>query len=128
MLTVGFIDRARTGLEGLAAGPAIERRWGKKGSELGPQHPAWDLEAHYLALALQVFLTCYSPQKIILGGGVMDQGHLFPKIREKLLELNSGYIRHPSLTPEGITDYVVPPGLGNRAGILGALALAQAAG
>jgi len=117
----------RTCFEGLAAGPSLERRWGVKGSELGPDHPAWDLEAHYLALGLQSFLSLLSPQRIILGGGVMDQPQLFPLVRRKLLDLNSGYIRHPSLTPEGIGTYVVPPGLGNRAGILGALALAEAA-
>jgi fructokinase len=110
--------------EGMAAGPALEGRWGVKGSELGPEHPAWELEAHYLALGLQVFLTVTSPSRIILGGGVMDQRQLFPLIRRKLVELNNGYIRHPRLAAD---DYVVPPGLGNQAGLLGAMALAEAA-
>ncbi len=114
-------------LEGLAAGPSFEGRWGKKGAELPPDHPAWDLEAHYLALGLQSFLSILSPQRIILGGGVMDQPQLFPKVRQKLLALNNHYIRHASLTEAGIDSYVVPPALGNRAGILGALALAEAA-
>ncbi len=113
--------------EGMAAGPALEGRWGVKGSELGPDHPAWELEAHYLAAGLQVFLTTVSPSRIILGGGVMDQKQLFPLVRKKLLELNNNYIRHPSLTPGGIDAYVVPPGLGNQAGLLGAMALAEAA-
>lgn len=116
-----------TCLEGLAAGPSLERRWGVKGHELGPDHPAWDLEAHYLAQGLQALLSVISPQRIILGGGVMDQPQLFPLLRKKLLEQNQGYIRHPALTPEGIDRYVVPPALGNRAGILGAIALAEAA-
>jgi len=124
----GFCPFHDNCLEGLAAGPSFEGRWGKKGADLPPDHPAWDLEAHYLALGLQAFLSVLSPQRIILGGGVMDQPQLFPKVREKLLALNNHYIRHPSLTPEGIDGYVVPPGLGNRAGILGALALAEAAG
>ena len=124
----GFCPFHDNCLEGLAAGPSFEGRWGKKGADLPPDHPAWDLEAHYLALGLQAFLSILSPQRIILGGGVMDQPQLFPKVREKLLALNNHYIRHPSLTPEGIDGYVVPPGLGNRAGILGALALAEAAG
>jgi len=123
----GFCPFHDNCLEGLAAGPALEKRWGVKGSELGPNHPAWDLEAHYLALGLQSFLSVLSPQRIILGGGVMDQPQLFPLVRQKLLALNNNYIRHPSLTPEGIDAYVVPPALGNRAGILGALALAEAA-
>jgi len=114
-------------LEGLAAGPSFEGRWGKKGAELPPDHPAWDLEAHYLALGLQAFLSTVSPQRFILGGGVMDQPQLFPLVRKKLLALNNNYIRHPSLTPTGIDSYVVPPALGNQAGILGALALAEAA-
>lgn len=123
----GFCPYHDNCLEGLAAGPALEKRWGMKGSELGPDHPAWDLEAHYLALGLLNFLSVLSPQRIILGGGVMDQPQLFPLVRKKLLELNNGYLRHPALTPEGIDQYVVPPGLGNRAGILGALALAEEA-
>lgn len=123
----GFCPFHDNCLEGLAAGPALEKRWGLKGSELGPDHPAWDLEAHYIALGLQSFLSILSPQRIILGGGVMDQPQLFPLVRQKLLALNNQYIRHPSLTPAGIDGYVVPPGLGNRAGILGALALAEEA-
>jgi fructokinase len=111
--------------EGMAAGPALEGRWGVKGSALGPDHPAWELEAHYLAMGLQVFLTVTSPSRIILGGGVMDQKQLFPLVRRKLTELNNNYIRHPRLA--AIDDYVVPPGLGNQAGLLGAMALAEAA-
>jgi len=114
-------------LEGLAAGPSLEQRWGKKAPELPADHPAWDLEAHYLALGLQSILCILSPQRIILGGGVMEQPQLFPLVRKKLLALNNLYIRHPSLTPAGIDSYIVPPGLGNRAGILGALALAEKA-
>ena len=62
----------------MAAGPAIEDRWQKKGQELPPDHPAWDLEAHYLALALRSFICTLSPQRIIMGGGVMEQPQLFP--------------------------------------------------
>ncbi|NNM67623.1 MAG: ROK family protein [Spirochaetales bacterium] len=109
--------------EGLASGPSLEKRWGKKAQDLPPEHPAWDLEAAYLAQALLAFMTCFSPQKIILGGGVMEQLQLFPKIHKEVLRLNNGYIRSPSLTPQGIVNYIVPPSLGNRAGILGALAL-----
>jgi len=123
----GFCPFHDNCLEGLAAGPSFEGRWGKKGADLPADHPAWDLEAHYLALGLQAFLSVLSPQRIILGGGVMDQPQLFPKVRQNLLKLNHNYIRHPSLTPGGIDGYVVPPGLGNRAGILGAMALAEAA-
>jgi fructokinase len=113
--------------EGLAAGPALAKRWGTDGASLAPEHPAWALEAHYIALGLQGLLGALSPQRFILGGGVMAQPQLFPLVRAELLKLNNGYIRHRSLTPEGIDAYVVPPALGNQAGILGALALAERA-
>ncbi len=71
-------------LEGLACGPAIEQRWGARGETLPPDHPAWPLEAHYLALALANFICTLSPQRIILGGGVMNQRHLFPMIRREV--------------------------------------------
>ena len=80
-------------LEGLAAGPAIEQRWGQRGETLPADHPAWELEAHYLALGLVAFVCTLSPERIILGGGVMDQEHLFPMIRTKVQDLLNGYIQ-----------------------------------
>ncbi len=113
-------------LEGLASGPAIEARWGTRAENLPPDHPAWDLEAHYLALALTNFICVLSPQRIILGGGVMRQGHLFPRIQAGVQKLLRGYIRaRPVL--EKIGEYIVPPALGERAGVLGAIALARRA-
>jgi len=109
-------------LEGLASGPALEKRWGARAETLPPDHPAWDLQAHYLALALVNYTCTLSPQRIILGGGVMEQAHLFPRIRRKVLELLNGYVQSPALL-ENIDAYIVPPALGKRAGILGALAL-----
>ncbi|NLF74771.1 MAG: ROK family protein, partial [Chloroflexi bacterium] len=67
-------------LEGLACGPAIQARWDAPGESLAPDHPAWDLEAHYLALALVDFMVTLSPQGIILGGSVMHQGQLYPLV------------------------------------------------
>jgi fructokinase len=113
-------------LEGMACGPSIERRWGVSGKDLPADHPAWDLEAHYLAQALQTLVCVLSPQRIILGGGVMEQPQLFPLLREKLLAYLNGYVQHPAIL-EGMDSYVVPPGLGNQAGVLGAIALAEAA-
>ena len=115
----------RTCLEGLASGPAIQKRWGIGGGNLPPHHPAWDLEAHYLALGLQSWTLSLSPEKIILGGGVMAQEHLLPLIQTKLLKLLGGYIQHPLLTQERIGEYVCAPGLGTRSGLMGALALAM---
>jgi len=114
-------------LEGLASGPAIEVRWGKRATELPAEHPAWELEAEYLALALANWVCTLSPQRFLLGGGVMSQPHLFPLIRTKLQSLMNGYICAQELT-SGMDAFVVPPGLGDRAGVLGALALALAQG
>lgn len=113
-------------LEGMAAGPALRQRWGQNGADLPPDHPAWALEAHYLALALHTFICTVSPQRIILGGGVMEQRQLFPLIGQKLQASLRGYVQHTAVvhTPD---QYIVPPGLGSQAGVLGALALAQQA-
>lgn len=111
-------------LEGLAAGPALEKRWKVKGYELSVDHPAWEMEAYYLAQALMSYVLILSPQKIIMGGGVMKQDQLFPLIRTKLQELLNGYVQHSSLTTD-IEQYIVSPGLGDNAGLCGALALAK---
>ena len=110
--------------EGLASGPTLQARWGKPGDMLPLDHPAWALEAHYIALAIQNLICTLSPRKIILGGGVMQQEQLFPLIQAETLHLLNGYVKSPALL-ESIETYIVPPGLGNRAGVLGAIALAQ---
>lgn len=113
-------------LEGLAAGPAIEERWGKKGIELPSDHEAWDMEAYYIGQALATFILTLSPKKIILGGGVMKQRQLFPMIRRYTLEFLNGYIQKDELISH-IDEYIVWPGLEDNAGICGALALAKMA-
>jgi fructokinase len=113
-------------LEGLASGPAIQKRWGKAGPDLPKEHPAWTLEAHYLALGLANWVCTLSPQRIVLGGGVMQQHWLFPSIRSELIRLLNGYVQSRELT-ENLDHYVVPAKLGNRAGIAGAVVLAQQA-
>lgn len=111
-------------LEGLASGPAIEERWGQPGEHLSDDHPAWVLEAHYLALGLVSIICVLSPQRIILGGGVMKRAFLFPMIRSEVQRLLNGYIQVPAITEE-IETTIVPPRLGGRAGVLGAIALAM---
>jgi fructokinase len=111
-------------LEGMAAGPAIGERWGRAAVELPPEHPAWELESHYLALALQAFILTLSPERIILGGGVMEQPQLFPLVRRKVVDYLNGYVQSPSILGD-IDSYIVPPGLSNRAGVLGAFVQAQ---
>lgn len=109
--------------EGLAAGPALAARWGQPAETLPSDHPAWEIEADVIARALHAYVLTLSPQRIILGGGVMQQGQLFPRVRALLLDSLNGYVQSPVLL-EKIDSYVVPPDLGNRAGILGALCLA----
>jgi fructokinase len=111
----------------MACGPAIEKRWGKKAYELPPDHEAWDLEAAYLAQMCVNAICSFSPEKIILGGGVMQQKFLFPRIRQKTLKALGGYIVHPAVE-EGLENYIVEPGLGTNSGILGAWLLAKNAG
>jgi len=113
-------------LEGLACGPSMEKRWGKPARELPIDHPAWALEAHYLALGLANWVCTLSPKRMILGGGVMQQQSLFPLVRAELIHLLNGYVRSKDLL-ENVEQYVVPPKLGNRAGIAGALVLAEQA-
>lgn len=111
-------------LEGLASGPAIHARWGTPAHELSDDHPAWPLEARYLALGLSTWVCTLSPERLILGGGVMQHEKLFPLIRRELSEILNGYIRAKAIL-EDIDEYVVPPQLGKRAGVLGAMVLAE---
>lgn len=89
-------------LEGLASGPAIQARWGKPGHELPMDHPAWKEQADYLAQACHNLACTLSPQMIVLGGGVMDQAHLFPMIRERARGLMNGYLELPPIEPPGL--------------------------
>jgi fructokinase len=113
-------------LEGLASGPAINARWLQPAEQLPDDHPAWPLEARYLALALVNFICTLSPERIVLGGGVMGRKRLLPLIRAHVLDLLNHYVRAEAILTR-IDDYIVAPWLGGRAGVLGALALAQRA-
>jgi fructokinase len=104
-------------LEGLASGPAIAARWGRPADELAPDHPAWALEARYLALGIANVALTVAPARVILGGGVMRQQHLLAMVRREFSAILNGYRTLPE-------PYIVPPELGERAGVLGALALA----
>ena len=113
-------------LEGLAAGPALEERWGVNARQLPRDHEGWKLEANYLAQGLVNLVLVLSPQRIILGGGVMEQPQLFPLVRQNVIELLGGYVQAKAIL-EDIEQYIVPPALGNQAGLLGGFALAQGA-
>ncbi|MBZ5749049.1 ROK family protein [Metabacillus rhizolycopersici] len=111
-------------LEGMAAGPALEKRWGNKGVELSTNQRVWELESYYLAQAIANYILIISPKKVIIGGGVMKQDHLFPLIRKEVVRLLNGYVQSKDIL-ENIDSYIVPPCLGDNAGLAGALALAQ---
>lgn len=108
-------------LEGMAAGPAIEERWGAKAYTLKDDTKVWELEAYYIAQALVNYIYTYSPQKIILGGGVMHQEQLFPLVRAKVKEWNQGYVCTKEL--EDLEHYIVPASLHDDQGIMGAIEL-----
>lgn len=110
-------------LEGLASGPAMNQRWGRPAEELPDSHPAWDLEAGYIALALENMIYAYSPQRIVLGGGVAKHPGLHGAIRHKVQQHLNGYVRSPMVLDK-IDDYIVAPSLGDRSGVLGAIAMA----
>ena len=110
-------------LEGLACGPAILERWGQPAEVLPADHPAWALEARYIALALHNYICALSPQKLILGGGIMQQPQLLPMVRKNVQQLLNSYIRAREIMKD-IDSYIVPPKLGSQAGVLGAIALA----
>jgi fructokinase len=109
-------------LEGLAAGPAIEGRWGAKGVDLVDRPEVWELQGYYIAQALMQYVLILSPKKIILGGGVMHQKQIYPSIYKYLKEFVADYVDLPELA-----DYIVSPGLGDQAGITGSLMLAKQA-
>ena len=111
--------------EGLAAGPSIEKRWGDKAINLVDRNEVWELESDYVAQALVNYILTVSPQRIILGGGVMHQMQLFPLIRKKVLELMNGYIRTPEMAD--MDNYIVPASLHDDQGIMGCIRLAELA-
>lgn len=112
-------------LEGMAAGPAIEERWGKKAIELKDKKEVWDLEAYYIAQALTGYVLTLSPEMIILGGGVMHQEQLFPMIRNYVKEMLNGYIKTEEIG--NMDSYIVPASLNDDQGIMGCLELARRA-
>ena len=110
--------------EGLASGRAIEGRWGRPAAEMIDNEAVWELEAHYLALGLVSVICILSPQRIILGGGVMTAPGLLERIQLDAKDLLGGYVESPAVD-EGMAGYITLPGLGSQSGVLGAIALAS---
>lgn len=106
-------------LEGLASGPAIKTRWGMSLSHLPADHPAHNIIAFYIAQTVVTMQAIFAPGRIIFGGGVMGTPRLIERVRSQAVTLGGGYFRGEA------NEIVVLPGLGDKAGLLGALALAQ---
>ncbi len=110
-------------LEGLAAGPAIAERWGRPAEDLGGDtEAAVTIEAYYLGAAMATYTLVLSPQRIVLGGGVMGLPGLLEATTAAMVEQLGGYL---GSAPVDADDYLVAPGLGSRSGVLGALVLAE---
>ena len=112
--------------EGMAAGPAIEERWGGRAHLLADRQEVWEMEAYYLAQTLMQYILILSPKKIIMGGGVMKQAQIFPLVHQQVQDLLNGYVAVPQII-ERMDEYIVSPALGDDAGIIGALMLAKQA-
>lgn len=112
-------------LEGLASGFSMSKRWGQEPETLPEDHPGWDLEAEYIALAVVNLIYAYSPKRIILGGGVSQHSGLHQEVRNKVPGFLNGYVQSAMLL-ERMDEYIQPPALGNRSGGLGAIAMARA--
>ncbi len=110
-------------LEGLASGPAIERRWGRKAQDLADCNAVWELEAYYIGQAICDYIMMISPEKIILGGGVMHQQQMLPLVRKEVHRQLHGYLHGKGL--EDLDNYIVPVSLGDNQGVMGAVKLAM---
>lgn len=110
--------------EGLASGPAVQARFGRRGETIQDSDPFWELEADYLALAITNYIFTLSPRIIVVGGGIMERSFLFPQLRQKVRKLINGYLNFRQLSDD-IDRYIVPPKLGKYSGVLGAIAMAM---
>ena len=112
-------------LEGFASGPSVEKRWGKKGIELSDRPEVWELEAFYLGQAICNYIMILSPQRIIVGGGVMHQPQMLGLIREEVKKQVAGYIQGKGM--EDLENYIVGVSLNDNQGAMGAVKLAMEA-
>ena len=110
-------------LEGLASGPAIERRWGRKGVELSDCLAVWELEAYYIGQAICTYICTLSPERIVVGGGVMHQEQMLPLIRREVRRQMHGYIQGKGM--DQLEEYIVPVSLGDNQGVMGGVKLAM---
>lgn len=109
-------------LEGMAAGPAVEKRNGRKGQDIPQDDPFWEIEAEYIAQCAYNTTLMFSPEVIIFGGGVMKQRHMVEKVHAAFTRIMKGYVATPALE-----EYILTPALEDNAGTIGCLALAEKA-
>ena len=118
---VGVCDFHDDCLEGFASGPSIEKRWSKNPEKIPDDHMAWDIEGYYLGVLCVNLTLSYRPDRIILGGGVMNRGCLFKKIRQNYKFLMGSYLEQNL----PLDKFIVPAHLTNDSGVVGALLLAK---
>lgn len=112
-------------LDGLASGESMRQRWGLP-AEQNNNDQAWDLEAEYLALGLTNLVCTLSPERIVIGGGVLKRNGLLPKIRNRMHHFLTDYFRTPEFeTRDAFDQYLVSPVLGDDAGVIGAIELSK---
>ena len=116
----GFCPYHGNCLEGMAAGPSINGRLDMAGKDVDPDHQVWDFMANYIGQALVAYTVILRPERIILGGGVMHAPKMLDKVKEAFDALLGNYVDVPELD-----SYLVKPGLGDNAGITGAILLAN---
>lgn len=121
---VGNCPFHRDCVEGMLSGPALEKRFGKRGEEIPNNDSNWDIIAYYIAQALYTYTMILSPEQIVLGGGVMQRGHLYPLIHKYFETMNAGYIDFTQLG-EQVDKYIVAPALAEHSAIVGAIELAK---
>lgn len=109
--------------EGLASGPAIEKRWNTNAKNLPADHPAWEMEANYIAQGVYQMMLAHAPDRIIIGGGVMNQTQLLPLIKQNIKEQLNGYTYYPALAK--LEETIVTPALGDNVGLIGGLLFAS---
>jgi fructokinase len=112
-------------IEGLACGPAIKGRWGAEGKDLADRQEVWEMEAHYLSQLVRNCMMTVAPNRIVMGGGVMQQTRLFPMIRQRVREQVNGYMDCPETSD--MENYIVPSALGGDQALLGGFVLAHSA-
>ncbi len=110
-------------LEGVASARALSLRTGESPATLADDDPVWELEARYLAHLVTTAILAYSPHRIVLGGGVLARPNLIERVRVEVVKALAGYVPRPELSEAGIAQFLVAPGLGHRAGLLGAFHL-----